>query len=69
MRFPVRPDSGDAKIAGRAVPTGPLVGEVPGEGFRVDLTEVVVTSLNEAGTLLRVDSWRPGSGLRRVERA
>ena len=36
---------------------------------RVDLTEVVVTSLNEAGTMLRVDSWRPGQGLRRVERA
>ena len=63
------PDSGDAKIAGRAVSTGPLAGEVEGEGFRVDLTEVVVTSLNEAGTMLRVDSWRPDRGLRRVERA
>jgi hypothetical protein len=69
LDWSAEPGSGDAKIAGRAVPTGPLAGEVPGDGFRVELTEVVVTSLNEAGTMLRVDSWRPGRGLRRVERA
>lgn len=69
LDWSAEPDSGDAKIAGRAVSTGPLAGEVEGEGFRVDLTEVVVTSLNEAGTMLRVDSWRPDRGLRRVERA
>ncbi len=69
LDWSAEPDSGDAKIAGRAVSTGPLSGEVEGEGFRVDLTEVVVTSLNEAGTMLRVDSWRPDRGLRRVERA
>lgn len=59
---------GDAKIAGRAVNTGPLTGEIEGESFRVDLTEVVVTSLTEDATMLRVESWRPGGGLRRVER-
>ena len=69
LDWSAEPDSGDAKIAGRAVSTGPLAGEVEGEGFRVDLTEVVATSLNEAGTMLRVDSWRPDRGLRRVERA
>ena len=69
LDWSAEPDSGDAKIAGRAVSTGPLAGEVEGESFRVDLTEVVVTSLNEAGTMLRVDSWRPDRGLRRVERA
>lgn len=69
LDWSAEPDSGDAKIAGRAVSTGPLAGEVEGEGFRVDLTEVVVTSLNEAGTMLRVDSWRPDRGLCRVERA
>ena len=69
LDWSAEPDSGDAKIAGRAVSTGPPAGEVEGEGFRVDLTEVVVTSLNEAGTMLRVDSWRPDRGLRRVERA
>jgi Pyridoxamine 5'-phosphate oxidase len=69
LDWSAEPDSGDAKIAGRAVSTGPLAGEVEGEGFRVDLTEVVVTSLNEAGTMLRVDSWRPDRGLRRIERA
>ena len=61
--------AGDAKIAGRAVSTGPLTGEIPGDGFRVDLTEVVVTGLNDAGTMLRIDSWHPDRGFRRVERA
>jgi Pyridoxamine 5'-phosphate oxidase len=60
---------GDAKVAGRAVSTGPLNGEVEGEGFRADLTEVVVTGLNEAGTMLRIEMWHPERGLRRIERA
>lgn len=60
---------GDVKIAGRAVGRGPLTGEITGEGFRVDLTEVVVTSLNEEATMLCIESWRPGRGLRRVERS
>jgi hypothetical protein len=59
---------GDAKIAGRAVPTGPLTGEVSGDAFRADVTEVVVTSLNEAADRLVVEFWREGSGVRRVER-
>ena len=60
---------GDAKLAGRAVSTGPLTGEITGEGFRADVTEVVVTGLNEAGTMLRIESWHPERGFRRVERA
>ena len=59
---------GDAKLAGLAVSTGPLTGEIPGDGFRAELTEVVVTGLNEAGDRLRIDSWHPGRGLLRVER-
>jgi hypothetical protein len=62
---------GEAKIAGRAYvvrtldeATGP-----PGELFRADVEEVVFTGLNAAGTALVVQTWRPGRGLRRVERA
>jgi hypothetical protein len=60
---------GDAKIAGRAVSLGALAGEVEGEQFRADIHEVVVTRLNDSATLLVIESWRPDSGLRRVERA
>jgi hypothetical protein len=64
---------GEAKIAGRAVPAGPVGGgegdEQPdGELFAADITEVVVTGLDEAATRLVVESWVPGRGLRRVER-
>lgn len=63
---------GEAKVAGRAVPDGPVTveeGEAPdGESFVVDIAEVVVTGLDEAATKLVVTSWTPGGGLRRVER-
>ncbi len=64
---------GEAKIAGRAIPAGPVTaeesGEQPdGEMFIVDISEVVITGLNaEAGRLV-VESWTPERGLRRVER-
>lgn len=51
---------GEAKIAGRAVDTG--------DGFRVDVAEVVHTHLNPAATLLVVEWWTPEGGLREVER-
>ncbi|MFI5587333.1 pyridoxamine 5'-phosphate oxidase family protein [Amycolatopsis sp. NPDC051758] len=51
---------GEAKISGRAVDTG--------DGFRVDVAEVVHTHLNPAATLLVVEWWTPGGGLRKVER-
>lgn len=65
---------GEAKIAGRAVPAGPMAaagsGEQPdGELFLADVTEVVVTSLDAEATMLVVESWTPERGLRRVERA
>jgi hypothetical protein len=59
--------SGDAKIAGRAVPVGDP-DDASGQRFRADLDEVVVTGLNEAGTLLRIEVWRPDAPLRRIER-
>ena len=67
---------GEAKIAGRAVPAGPIVGEdgddgdgqPDGELFVADITEVVVTGLDAGATRLVVESWTPERGLRRVER-
>lgn len=60
--------TGDAKVAGRAVHTGPIGAGPAGDAFRADLDEVVVTGLNEAGDRLRIEIWRAGAGLRRVER-
>ncbi|MFZ6003474.1 MAG: pyridoxamine 5'-phosphate oxidase family protein [Actinomycetota bacterium] len=65
---------GEAKIAGRAIPAGPVQTDAEGGGpegemFRADITEVVVTRLNAEGTMLVVESWTPSRGLQRVERA
>ena len=61
---------GEAKIAGRAIetpfPTSPVEG---GRRFRLDIGEVVLTHLNDAGDRLVVESWREGRGRRRIERA
>ena len=60
---------GEAKLAGYArevdVPDSPVAG---GRRFRIDITEAVLTHLNEAGDQLVVESWRPGKGSRRLER-
>lgn len=76
--------TGEAKVAGRARPGGPVTspegGEVgdasgghadgpEGEYFLADLTEVVITGLNPEATMLVIESWTPERGLRRVERA
>ena len=58
---------GDAKVAGRAIHAGPVQG-IPGELFRADISEVVVTSLNASATMLVIESWTPQRGMRRVER-
>lgn len=62
---------GEAKVAGRAHVEKPLDGADGPEGelFRADLDEVVFTGLNASASLLVVEFWRPGTGLRRVERA
>jgi hypothetical protein len=64
---------GEAKIAGRAIPAGPVTtegsGERPdGEMFIADITEVVITRLDAQATKLVVESWTPERGLRKVER-
>jgi hypothetical protein len=59
---------GEAKIAGRAVFSGPI-GDGPSGGlFLADISEVVITRLNPEATLLVIESWTPQRGLRVVER-
>jgi hypothetical protein len=60
---------GDAKISGRAVYGGPVDGEQPGDRFTADIRSVVLTRLNDTASALVIESWQPGGGLRRVERA
>jgi hypothetical protein len=73
---------GDAKIAGRAEEVSAAeeldrfrrsneTGEIPPGPFhlfRVDLTELVLTSLGDPPDHLVIESWHPREGLRRVER-
>jgi len=61
---------GEAKIAGRAVEVPDVNSPVAGAGrIRVDITEVVLTSLDETGSRLVVESWHPSRGRDRLERA
>jgi hypothetical protein len=64
---------GEAKIAGRVVPAGPIGSDEAGGGpegelFVADIAEVVVTGLDPQATRLVVEWWTPQRGLRRVER-
>ena len=64
---------GEAKIAGRAIPAGPVTtdesGEQPdGQMYVADITEVVITALNAEATKLVVESWTPEGGRRTIER-
>jgi len=56
---------GEAKVAGRAVE---VESGSAGDRFEIDLTEAVITHLNEGGDRLVVESWTPGRGYRRLER-
>jgi hypothetical protein len=61
---------GEAKLAGMAVevdaPNEPVAGA---RRFRVDIIEAVLIHLNDAGDRLVVESWHPGRGTSRLERA
>ena len=57
---------GEAKVAGRAVPV-PSADE--SHRFRIEVEEVVITHLNSAGNRLVIESWTPGRGYRKTERA
>jgi hypothetical protein len=62
--------AGEAKLAGVAVdvdaPASPVAGA---RRFRVDITEAVLVHLNDEGDQLIVESWHPGTGVRRLERS
>jgi hypothetical protein len=60
--------TGEAKIAGRAVPAGPAGEKPDADLLRADISEVVITRLNPEATLLVIESWTPQRGLRVVER-
>ena len=61
---------GEAKLAGYAlevrVDDSPVAG---GRRFRIDITEAVLTRLNNAGDQLVIESWHPGKGARKFERS
>lgn len=59
---------GEAKISGRAIAAGALVGGLDGDRFLADVAEVVYTHLNPEATMLVVEWWTPAHGLRKVER-
>jgi len=64
---------GEAKIAGRAIPAGPVAADDPteqpdGKMFTTDISEVAITGLNAEATKLVIESWTPGRGLQRIER-
>jgi hypothetical protein len=59
--------AGEAKIAGHAVDV-PDSADAGGRRFRIDITEAVLTHLNEAGDQLVVESWQPGKPSSRLER-
>jgi hypothetical protein len=60
---------GEAKVAGAARAGGPIAGgDPPGEWFVADITEVVVTGLDDDAAKLVIESWTPEGGFRRIER-
>ena len=59
---------GDAKLAGRLVPTAESTVDVGG-AFEVDVTEVALIRLDAAATMLVIESWHPGRGHETVARA
>lgn len=68
---------GDAKLSGTVeeiedpglkAAHGGGSGETPYHLFRANITELVVVGLTEARDKLVIESWHPGSGLRRIER-
>ncbi len=71
-------EGGDAKVAGTAteiVDPSELAAYVevvhppePFHVFRLGLSEVVVTSLHPEGDRLVIEIWRPGEGVRQIER-
>jgi hypothetical protein len=60
-------DAGDAKLAGVLV-AFPDPANPTGTSFELDITDVVLTTVDEERKLLVVESWHPGRGYERLER-
>jgi Pyridoxamine 5'-phosphate oxidase len=60
---------GEAKISGRAIPSGAATEGPDADLFHADIAEVVHTHLDDKATMLVIEWWTPAEGLRRVERA
>ena len=59
---------GDAKLSGRLLPASTPDGGTPGAYFELDIDSAVITRVNDAETMLVIESWHPGNGYRRIER-
>lgn len=59
---------GEAKIAGRGVEVTDPNQRGEGNGFRVEITEVVLTRVGEPADHLVIESWHPGRGVERRQR-
>ncbi len=59
---------GEAKLAGRAVEVSDPTRDDEAHRFKIDITEVVVTSVAESGDRLVIRSWHPDRGVERRER-
>jgi hypothetical protein len=57
--------TGEAKLAGRAHEVVDPASTDGAHRFRIDLTEVVFTRLDQAAEHLVVEAWHPGRGLQR----
>jgi len=57
--------NGEAKVAGIA---SEVESGSDAHRFRIDITEAVITHLNEAGNRLVVESWNPARGYRTLDR-
>jgi hypothetical protein len=54
--------AGEAKIAGRGEAVPPTDGQEDASWIRVEISEVVVTSLDPTADHLVIESWHPGRG-------
>ena len=59
---------GDAKVAGVAVEVADHAGAGTSHLFRLDVQEVVLTSVHPDGDRLLIERWRPGHDVVRTER-
>ncbi|WP_067999007.1 pyridoxamine 5'-phosphate oxidase family protein [Nocardia pseudobrasiliensis] len=60
------PTDGDAKVAGSAIEFPHPTGEA--HAFRLDLTDAVLTTVDQSEQLLVIQHWQPGRGVRTTRR-